>query len=228
MKLLAIETSTEACSAAIMQGDQVFERFEVTPRKHNELILPMCEQVLAQAEISLKQLDAIAFGCGPGAFTGVRIGTAVTQGIAYAHDLPVVPVSTLANLAQQAFLQNSDYFQVLTAIDARMDEIYWAIYKKDTEDIVKLSSVESVNPPDNIDCAQQQISFGLGSGWETYAEVLVQKTNLNANQIDGKALPHASVTAQLAVPKFIKQDYVDAAHALPVYLRNNVAQKKKS
>ena len=105
MKILAIETATEACSAALLSDDDIVERYEVAPRKHNELILPMCEAVLAECSVSLKQLDAIAFGCGPGAFTGVRIAAGVTQGIAYAHDLPVALVSTLANLALQAIVK---------------------------------------------------------------------------------------------------------------------------
>ena len=101
VKLLAIETATEACSAAVLIGDDVIERYQVAPRQHNELILPMCEQVLAQAGVTLKQIDALAFGCGPGAFTGLRIAASVTQAIALAHDLPVASVSTLANLAHQ-------------------------------------------------------------------------------------------------------------------------------
>lgn len=226
MKLLAIETATEACSAAIMLDDQIVERFEITPRTHNELILPMCEQVLAETGLNLSQLDAIAFGCGPGAFTGVRIGTAVTQGLAYAHDLPVIPVSTLANLAQQAFEKNSAYTNVFAAIDARMQEIYWAVYQKQSDNTLNPIFDERVQAPMQVDCNECEVSFGLGSGWGTYAEMLQQKTNLDISLIDGKALPHATTTLQLAKPKFDKQEFVDAAHALPVYLRDNVAQKK--
>ena len=126
MKILGIETATEGCSASVLCDGEVVERFEVAPQRHNELILPMCESLLSECEVVLTQLDAIAFGCGPGAFTGVRIAAGVTQGIALAHDLPVIPISTLANLAQQAFAKSDRVQTVLPAIDARMSEVYWA------------------------------------------------------------------------------------------------------
>ena len=109
---------------------EIMEQFELAPQRHNELILPMCESLLSEFSLALNQLDAIAFGCGPGAFTGVRIAAGVTQGIALAHALPVIPISTLANLAQQALVQSGQIETVMPAIDARMHEVYWAIYKK--------------------------------------------------------------------------------------------------
>jgi tRNA threonylcarbamoyladenosine biosynthesis protein TsaB len=122
MKLLAIETATESCSAALLVDDEVICLNEIAPRKHNEIILSMCEQVLAQGETSLSQLDVMAFGRGPGAFTGVRLAASVTQGIALGQDLPVVPVSSLASLAQAA-AETASVTQVLSCIDARMQEI---------------------------------------------------------------------------------------------------------
>lgn len=226
MKILAIETATEACSAALLCDDDVVERYEVAPRKHNELILPMCESVLAECSISLKQLDAIAFGCGPGAFTGVRIAAGVTQGIAYAHDLPVALVSTLANLAQQAMVADVGRECVLPAIDARMNEIYWAIYKRADDDLVELAGQEYVQSPDNLELSAEKISYGLGSGWKTYQSVLQHKTQLQEENVDIAALPRARFTALLGKEKFIRQQTVDVADALPVYLRDNVVHQK--
>ena len=226
MKILAIETATEACSAALLCDDEIIEQYELAPRKHNELILPMCESVISEGGVALTQLDAIAFGCGPGAFTGVRIATGVTQGIAFAHDLPVIPVSTLANLALQACIDLSNGDLVLPAIDARMEEIYWAIYKKESDSLVRLVLAERVQAPADVQTETKTIVFGLGSGWQSYQAILQQKTQLSPDAIDGSALPRARFTAELAKDKFVKQETVDAAEALPVYLRDNVVHQK--
>lgn len=226
MKILAIETATEACSAAVLCEDDVVEQYEVAPRRHNELILPMCEQVLAQCGVSIDQLDAVAFGCGPGAFTGVRIAAGVTQGIAYAHDLPVVMVSTLANLAQQAIFESNQQNYILPAIDARMDEIYWAIYQRTNDDLVELVGQERVQAPENIKIESEPISYGLGSGWKTYQTELQDITQLDDGSVDLNALPHAKITAILGKEKFTQKQTVNAADALPVYLRDNVVHQK--
>ena len=123
MKILAIESSSEAVSVALMVGDECLSRHEVAPRKHAELLLPFMEDLLKQADLSLGQLDALAFGCGPGAFTGIRIATGVIQGVAFAADLPVLPVSTLATIAQ-GVKREEGKDKVIAAIDARMEEIY--------------------------------------------------------------------------------------------------------
>jgi tRNA threonylcarbamoyladenosine biosynthesis protein TsaB len=225
MKLLGIETATEACSAALMLDGEVIERYTSEPRMHNELILPMCDELLSEAGIAMSQIDAIAFGCGPGAFTGVRIGAAVTQGMALAHDLPVIPISTLANLAQQAFMQDDSYRYVLPAIDARMHEVYWAVYQKVALDEVTLLEAELVQKPQDVQC-QQPIAYGVGSGWGTYQNTLCQQTGLDKSVVDGAALPHAKTTLQLAQPKYKKSEYLAAEFALPVYVRDNIAHKK--
>lgn len=223
MKLLGIETATEACSAALLYDDEVIERYEVAPRKHNELILPMCESLLAESGVSLSQLDAIAFGCGPGAFTGVRIAAGVTQGIAFAHDLPVVPVSTLANLAQQVLIHVESGDLVMPAIDARMEEIYWALYQKESDANVVLVDEERVQAPGDVEL--KPIAFGLGSGWRTYQNILRQKSQLSTDLINGEALPRAKFTVKLAQQRFKQNEFVDAANALPVYLRDNVVHQ---
>ena len=127
MKILALDTSTEACSAAVYADKQVYAQFALTPREHTRLILPMVEKVLGDADLRLQDVDAIAVGRGPGAFTGIRIGVGVAQGLAMAADKPILPVSTLAALAQQAYVQQGAT-QVLAALDARMQEVYWGQY----------------------------------------------------------------------------------------------------
>ena len=124
MKLLALDTATEACSVALNIDGELTEHYELLPRRHSRELLPMVEKIIAAAGLSLTQLDAVAFGCGPGAFTGLRVATAMAQGLAFGADLPVIPVSTLAALAQQAH-RCYQSTHVLAAIDARMDEVYW-------------------------------------------------------------------------------------------------------
>lgn len=223
MKLLAIETATEACSAALMVADEVIERYQVAPRQHNELILPMCDALLAEADITLSQLDLIAFGCGPGAFTGVRIAAGVTQGIALAHDLPVASISTLANLAYQAPV--ADQTIVMPSIDARMQEVYWALYKKHTHGLPQLMMAETVQAPGDIRLADHTIDFGLGTGWGTYQQTLQDLTRLGQQSIDTTTLPRAKYTALLAQHKYRAADLVAPGQALPVYLRDQVTHK---
>jgi tRNA threonylcarbamoyl adenosine modification protein YeaZ len=129
MKILAIETATEACSAALVQDGNVIERYVVAPREHNRLILSMIEAVLAEAGVGRTQIDAVAFGRGPGSFTGLRIAAGVTQGIAYGLDCPVLPVSTLAALAFQSFEEAAGE-GVYACLDARMGEIYGGLFRR--------------------------------------------------------------------------------------------------
>ena len=224
MKLLAIEAATEACSAAVLVGDEIVEEYQLAPRQHNELLLPMCEQVLAEAGVSLSQLDAIAFGCGPGAFTGVRIAAGVAQGIAFAYDLPAAAVSTLANLVCQSSADDNTI--VLPAIDARMSEVYWAVYKKISESVAEEILPERVQPPEEVDIEEQAVVFGTGSGWQTYSEVLQRKAAISTACVNPAALPRAKTTALIGQQKARSNQLTDAVNILPVYLRDNVAHKQ--
>ena len=142
MKLLAIETSTEACSVAVLADGQVFARHELAPRRHTQLVLPWADELLAEAGLRKSQLDAIAVGRGPGAFTGVRLAIALVQGLALALDRPVLPVSTLAVLAMQG--QGDD---ILAAIDARMGEVYLGEFARDADGLVTATGEEIICPP---------------------------------------------------------------------------------
>jgi tRNA threonylcarbamoyladenosine biosynthesis protein TsaB len=228
MKLLAIETCTEACSAAVYVDGEVVERYQIAARQHNELILPMAEQVLAEVQISLSQLDGLAFGCGPGAFTGVRICVAVSQGIAFAHDLPLLGISSLANLAAQVPATGQGEQQVFAAIDARMGEIYYGHYLVARNSVPVLSGTEQVVTAEALNLELANFDYGMGSGWQSYAEPLMAKTAIKPEAIDADALPRASVTARLAVMQWQDATLLQPEQAQPVYLRNNVVHQKKT
>ncbi|MCG7902362.1 MAG: tRNA (adenosine(37)-N6)-threonylcarbamoyltransferase complex dimerization subunit type 1 TsaB [Candidatus Thiodiazotropha weberae] len=226
MKLLAIETATEACSAALLIDDQIELRYEIKPRGHSELILSMMDELLGEAGLSANQLDAMAFGRGPGSFTGVRIATGVIQGAAFAADLPVVPVSTLAALAQRAYREKGEP-NLLTAFDARMGELYWAGYRVDSNDIVRLVLDEQVANAQQVHLPLDEEWYGVGSGWSVYAPQLGER--LGESLLGYKADLYCSArdVATLAAVDFESGLAVPAERALPVYLRNDVAHKKR-
>ena len=222
MKILALDTATEACSAALLSSDSVYERHEIAPRRHAELILPMVDGVLAEAALGLTDLDAIAFGRGPGAFTGIRIAAGVTQGLALGADLPVIPLSSLATLAQGVIDKSAT---LLPAIDARMGEIYWATYDSAQDGLVRLVSEEQVTSPDAVHVPADIQIFGVGSGWATYRARLEQILNRQITVIDPERFPLAKDMLPLAVREFNARRYVNAEQALPVYLRDNVVKQ---
>lgn len=223
MNILAIDTATEACSAALLIDGSVDERFAVAPRGHGDLILQMVDDLLASASLKPQQLDAIAFGRGPGAFTGVRIATSVVQGIALGADLPVVPVSTLAALAQGAWRQHG-HQKLVCAIDARMGEIYWGCYE--IEDGVAMARAEElVCLPEAAPAVNGGGWQGVGTGWSAYHDALLQRYGQQVTVCDGYALPHAQDVARLAQYDFQAGKAVSAEAALPVYLRDNVVSR---
>lgn len=219
MKLLALDTSTEACSAAVLVDDEVIERFELAPRSHGQLILTMIEAVMAEAGLNPHQLDALAFGRGPGAFTGVRIATGVVQGIAFAADLPVVPISTLAAIALGA-IREHEVNRVAAAVDARMGEVYWGLYQADGEGGVKLLGKEQVCPPTAVLVPAEGAWFGAGSGWAVYSELLSQRSRTRTWQ--GDCYPRAWDVAVLGALAWGQGEAVTVDQALPVYLRDRV------
>ena len=224
MKLLAIDTSTEACSAALYVAGDIRERFQIAPREHAALILPMIDELLAEAGLSLSRLDALAFGRGPGSFTGVRIATGVVQGLAFGAELPVVPVSSLAALAQGVYREHN-HPDVLAAIDARMGEVYWAAYRLDNSSHVALHGDELVCKPEKVPLPAIDTWIGAGSGWQAHSERLQQRLNGTIIGWLPDSYPHARDVAALGVVGVERGLAVTAEQALPVYLRDNVARK---
>ncbi|MEE9342046.1 MAG: tRNA (adenosine(37)-N6)-threonylcarbamoyltransferase complex dimerization subunit type 1 TsaB [Gammaproteobacteria bacterium] len=223
MNILALETATEACSVALWHEGEITQLLKVAPREHVKLLLPMIDQLLANASVSVKQLDAIAFGRGPGSFTGLRIAAGITQGIAFGAEIPVIPVSTLAALAQGVIREHGQQ-HVLVALDARMQEVYWAAYEKH-KDSVSLLGDEVVCSPDKVSVPDGEQWVGAGSGWSEYKEQLDRQYRPSQEYPD--ACPQACDIAHLAAIKFMAGEAVIADLAQPIYLRNNVANKPK-
>ncbi|MCG8293543.1 tRNA (adenosine(37)-N6)-threonylcarbamoyltransferase complex dimerization subunit type 1 TsaB [Pseudomonas entomophila] len=219
--LLALDTATEACSVALLHDGKVTSHYEVIPRMHAQKLLPMIKQLLADAGVALGAVDAIAFGRGPGAFTGVRIAIGVVQGLAFALERPVLPVSNLAALAQGA-LRERGAQQVAAAIDARMDEVYWGCYQAQQGEM-RLVGQEMVLPPERVTLPDGQGAewFGAGTGWG-YAERLAAQVSAS----DAAALPNALDILSLASFAWNRGEAVAAEQAQPVYLRDNVATPK--
>jgi len=217
MNLLALDTSTEACSCALSIAGELRERSLIAPRRHAELILPMADELLAEAGIRPQQLDGLAFGCGPGSFTGLRIACGVAQGIAFAADIPVAPISSLATLAQAAPAQ-----QVLAAIDARMHEVYWGQYIRDADGLMCLMGEESVCAPQQVNPPATGHWYGVGSGWLSYTSVLQTVLGDKLSHYAGERYPQAQAMIPLALAAFANGHVVTAEHAVPVYLRNKV------
>lgn len=224
MKLLAIETATEACSAALLIDGEVRLRYQVKQRGHSELILGMMDDLLAEASIKPAQLDAMAFGRGPGSFTGVRIAAGVIQGAAFAADLPVVPVSTLAALAQRAFREKGEP-NLLAAFDARMGELYWAAYRVGEQDLVSLLGEEEVATADRVRLPLSGAWYGVGSGWAVAATQLAERLGEDLLGYQAQMYCSAREIAQLAAADFERGLGVAPELALPVYLRDEVAKK---
>lgn len=223
MNILALDTCTEMCSAAVMINGKIFERSELTQRGHSEKILGMLDAVMAKAKCTLADIDVVAFGRGPGSFTGVRIGVGVAQGIAFARQLPVIPVSTMAAVAQLA-IDNHAATRIAVAMDARMGEVYTAHFVAENGLAEKLDE-EQVCAPDKFHPADNAQWFAAGTGWDEYGSLLTQNF---AQQISDKQalLPTAAAIAKLAFAAAQKGQTISAEQAVPVYLRDNVAKKK--
>ncbi len=224
MKLLALDTATEACSAALLVDGDIRHRYQLAPREHSRLILGMLDSLLAEAGLVPGDLDALAFGRGPGAFMGLRIAAGVTQGMAMARDLPVIPVSDLLAMAAVAHRQTGCE-QALCAIDARMGEVYWAAcdYRRGQW---QYRVDECVAAADKVVFPEDGHWTGVGTGWETYRTVLQERAaRLGIVEVLPRLFPDARAILDIAVDRYRSGKVLDAAQAQPVYLRNDVAKK---
>lgn len=224
MKLLAVETSTDACSAALFIDGEIREKFELAPREHTKLILPMIDSLMADAQLRPQQLDAVALSRGPGSFTGVRIATGVAHGIAFGADIPVVLVSTLAAIAQ-AFFNRREIDVAYTAMDARMNEIFWGVYQRNALGLAVLTGEEAVTPASEA-CCPELTGAGVGSGWAVHGEILTARLGTRLQSIDSEVWPRATCIAQLGAYDFANGLAVPVEQAMPVYLRDKVAKKQ--
>ncbi len=219
MKLLAVETSTEYCSVALWQDGAVSERSELVGQKHSEVLMAMVDDVLKDAGLRIGQLDGIAFGKGPGSFTGVRIACGVAQGLALGLDVKVAGVCTLLALAEA-----SDRDKVIAALDARMGELYLAAYEKRNGEwaaVVAPCLCEADTAPQIAGTGW----FGAGSGFAVNDAALQARYASQLAGLDAQAVPQAAAVARLGAREFDAGGAVDAAQALPLYLRDKVALK---
>ncbi len=234
MKLLALDTATEACSAALLCGDQLTFRYAELGRGHAEQILPMVDELLREAKLGLRELDAIAFGRGPGGFTGVRLCISVAQGLAFGAGLPVIPVSDLQSVAQLALEAEPRAQRVLVCNDARMREVYWAVFTRGTDGLAQAAGEETVTPPADVPVealltgapsadAATPLWVAAGRGLRAYAPLAERVSRVGVTILD-ELLPSAAAIARLAAPRWRAGQVQPATAAAPVYLRDRVAE----
>jgi len=224
MNLLAIETATEACSVALLYGDQLLHRFEIAPRRHAELVLPWAEALLTEAGLVRAQLDAIAVGIGPGAFTGVRLAVAMGQGLALAFDRPLIGIGTLQVLAAGAHgAQPGD--SVFASIDARMGEVYAAAFRIDGDGLPMAIDAPQLAAPSAVNLPEGRSGWALGTGLAAADAVLAHRIQALGWPVEPSALPSAADLARLAARAFAAGDHSRTPEAVqPLYLRDKVAQ----
>jgi tRNA threonylcarbamoyladenosine biosynthesis protein TsaB len=224
VRLIALETATEACSAALwVDGELRWLLEPAAARRHGELILDQVDRLLAESGLVPAQLDAVAVGRGPGAFTGVRLGLGVGQGLAFAIGCPVVPVSTLAALAQQGAERGA--LEVLAVLDARMGEVYWSLLRVGPEGLVEASE-EHLTPPERVAASWTQVPrLALGNGLAAWPD-LRGRLGLEPGEVDAAALPCAREVAILGAAAWRRGGAVSPELAQPVYLRDRVAEPR--
>ncbi|MBS0351031.1 MAG: tRNA (adenosine(37)-N6)-threonylcarbamoyltransferase complex dimerization subunit type 1 TsaB [Proteobacteria bacterium] len=224
MKILAFDTATAGCSVALLAHGQITERFELTMQKHGELILPMIQNLLNDAGLHLKQLDAIAVGRGPGSFIGVRIAVAVAQGLAFGANLPVIPLSTLQTLAQTAYLQTG-HSHILPGWDARMRAIYWGGYQVNANQLMQAIIPDSLSSPEELRPDLAIAWLPVGNAWNLYRHQMPQMLEWREKPLE--LFPKARAMLELAVASYQKGELLDPSKLEPVYLRDQVAHIKR-
>jgi len=220
MKVLAIDTATERCSVALRIDGQSIDRVIDTPRGHADLILKLVNDVLIEAGVSLRDLDGIAYGRGPGGFTGVRIAIGVVQGLAFGADRATIGVSNLAAVAQQVAKPGE---RILVCMDARMSEVYWGVFDCGADGLVTAAGIEQVGAPSTVDVGPAELHRAAGTGFAAYPELNERFAALAPVNL----LPRASEIAVLGEAAFTRGEGQAARDAQPIYLRDNVAIARK-
>lgn len=215
MKFLAFDTATEWCSAALWVDGVCTMREVHAGQKHSDLLVPMLMELLDESGFKLNQLDGIAYGMGPGSFTGLRIACGVAQGLALGADLPVVGISTLETLAEET---GAD--RVLACIDARMNEVYAALYQRQ-DAVWHCLNGPLVCSPAGVPLPESDAYIGAGSGFAAYPEIAQSRLA----RVDAGLIPHARAMARLAAPRFLRGEGLPAEQAEPLYIRDKVALK---
>ena len=219
MNIIALDTSTEYCSVALWRDGAIIERCDLVGQKHSEVLMEMVDALLKDSGFGIKDMDGIAFGMGPGSFTGVRIACGATQGLALGANLPVAGVCTL-----QAIAEASGKLRVIAALDARMSELYLAAYEK--RDGIWITVIEPcLCRPVDAPMLSGSDWFGAGSGFAVHGDALARRYAGQLQGVDSGAIPQAAAIAVLGAARFALGQGMDAAAALPLYLRDRVALK---
>jgi tRNA threonylcarbamoyladenosine biosynthesis protein TsaB len=221
LKILALDTSTEACSAALLVNDSAQSRYQYAPRQHTQLILPMLQSLLDAAQITLKQIDVFAFCQGPGSFTGSRIAASVIQALAFALDKPVIGVSTLHCLAQGAY-RELQATQILAVMDARMNQVYWGTYILGAKGLLEVQDLDQISNVTAIKPVPLEKGTGVGSAWPIYGLYLAEQLKQQLQVCALQRYPSAYDILALAEQAYERGEAVSAEKALPVYLREKV------
>ena len=230
MKILALDTSTEACTAALLNDDhRINSPYVEFERGHAEHILPMIDALLASAKLRLADLDAIAFGRGPGGFTGVRLAASITQGLAFGSGTPVLPVSDLRAVAQQVLDADPTAATVVVCNDARMQEVYWGIFVRGASGLAEVRGDERVSKPPEVTIPPDvpMPIHGAGRGFRAYPD-LTERLAPSLAAVHPALLPRASEILRIAARDFEEGCAIPAEQALPVYVRDDVARPPAS
>ena len=224
-KILAFDTATDACTVAIFNDGIITEEFDFMARLHSQYLIPIIERLLNDAHLTINELDAIAFGCGPGSFTGVRIATSVAQGLAFAANLPVIPISTLAIVAQHAARINN-LTKIIASIDARLNEVYWGAYEMINGHVKLMTNImteEKVSNPEHLTQVMankvDSTWSGAGNGWRYY-----NRLNIGLAHYYSDIYPHAYDLVKLAAKEFQQGNFINSIDVVPSYVRNDVVK----
>ncbi len=225
--LIAVDTATEFCSVAVCnKNGEIFFESATTSQHHAEMVLKMADSVLEKAGMTKKDIEGVVFDMGPGSFTGVRVGTSTAQGWALGFNVKIAAVSSLESLAYQA-LQKTDSLYAVSAIDARMGEVYFAVYKKENGTLLKLGDEQVLSPDKAVEAIVSLLGTNTAVCGGTGIELLYA-AGLNKNIQKHSLFPDAESIIKIGEAHFETGDVLDAAEALPLYVRNDVAWKKVS
>ena len=233
MNILAIDTATEACSVALQFNDTVTTRFEICPQQHSQRLLPMVDEVLKEVQVDLRDIDLLAFGRGPGSFTGVRIATGMIQGLALGTGLKVAGVSTLEAMAYEVSIKTEDKSALIAvASDARMDEVYFAVYSQSPGGLERRIEEQVCAPEVAVEQLKvlrdnsNTVFLMAGTGWSAYEKLDQWKSEAGGEALLEVTLPNAQYMLELALNAYEKGEISDAVNVEPIYLRDKVTWKK--
>lgn len=218
MKILVFDTSSTACTVGLFDGNQIKSFHKIAPRQQALLILPMIKELLETSSVKLNQLDAVAYTYGPGSFTGIRIANSIIQAIGFAIQLPIIQISSMAALAETAYL-NQGWEKLMVSIDARAGLIYWATYVYNALGYIDLLGQEQVCKPEHIKIPTGTDWYGIGNGWDVYRKELLEVYKNKNIKINTLEAPTAHALIEIAKVKLERNEWVDVGNAIPAYLR---------